>query len=128
MVSPHAVDTGVLASPPVFLWAALTKPSVLTIDEFLPGVVAVVLAVPGGRSGLVHGLLAGGLCTLLSCALLGEWALSLPDTSSQDSASRWACWACSDSSRSWRLVFGFVPRERPAGTTGSEISYNIVGS
>lgn len=76
MVSPRAVGAGVCSFPAVVVWAALTEPFALLLVGFVPGIVTAVLAEPGGRSGLVHGLLVGGLCTLLFWALFLWWARS----------------------------------------------------
>jgi hypothetical protein len=78
MVSARAVGAGVLALPPVVVWAALAEPAALLLVGAVPGAVAGALADPGGRSGLVHGLLVGGLCTLLFWALLLGWVTLSP--------------------------------------------------
>jgi len=78
MVSPRAVGAGVLAFPLVVVYAVLTEPSALLLVGFVPGLVAAAVADPGGRSGLVHGLLVGGVCTLLFWALLLGWVTLSP--------------------------------------------------
>jgi hypothetical protein len=78
MISVRAVGTGVLAFPLTVVWAALTEPFALLLVGFVPGIVTAVLAAPGGRSGLVHGLLVGALCTLLFWALLLGWVTLSP--------------------------------------------------
>ena len=78
MVSPRAVGAGVLSFPLLVVWAVLAEPFALLVVGFVPGVVAAGLAAPGGRSGLGHGLLVGGLCTLLFWALLLGWVTLAP--------------------------------------------------
>jgi hypothetical protein len=78
MVSPRAVAGGVIAFPLVVVYAALVEPFALLIAGVVPGLVAAVLAEPGGRSGFVHGLLVGALCTLLFWALLLGWVTLSP--------------------------------------------------
>jgi hypothetical protein len=78
MVSSRAVGAGVLAFPLVVTWAALAEPFALLVVGFVPGTVAGALADPGGRSGLVHGLLVGGLCTLLFWGVLLGWVTLSP--------------------------------------------------
>ncbi len=78
MVSARAVGAGVLSFPAVVAWAALAEPFVLLLVGFVPGAVAGALADPGGRSGLAHGLLVGGLCTLLFWGLLLGWVTLSP--------------------------------------------------
>jgi hypothetical protein len=60
------------------VYAALTEPSAYPLAEFVPGLVVAALAGPAGRSGLVHGLFVGGVCTLLFWALLLGWVTLSP--------------------------------------------------
>ena len=78
MASSRAVGAGVLSFPVVTAWAVLTEPLAVLVVGFVPGLVAALLAVPGGRSGLAHGLLVGGLCTLLFWGLLLGWVTLSP--------------------------------------------------
>lgn len=78
MVSSRAVGAGVLSFPAVIVWAALVEPFALLVVGFVPGLVGAALADPGGRSGLVHGLLVGGLCTLLFWGVLLGWVTLSP--------------------------------------------------
>lgn len=78
MVSPRAVGAGVLSLSVVTIWAVLAEPLAVLVVGFVPGLVAALLAAPGGRSGLVHGLLVGELCTLLFWALLLGWVTLSP--------------------------------------------------
>lgn len=78
MASMRAVAAGVLAFPPVVVGVALAEPFGLLLVGFVPGIVAGALAAPGGRAGLLHGLLTATLCTLLSWALLLGWVVLSP--------------------------------------------------
>ena len=78
MVSSRAIGAGVLSFPLLVVWAVLVEPFALLVVGVVPGVVAAVLAEPSRRSGLVHGLLVGGLCTLLSWILLLGWVTFAP--------------------------------------------------
>ena len=78
MPSLRAVLAGLLAFPAVVALAALTAPFALLVVGVVPGAVAGTLADPGGRSGLVHGLLVGACCTVLFWALLYGWLQFAP--------------------------------------------------